>query len=100
MHSQQPTLTWPSNLDIRWHKKVFDDRFSRWLQRYVGDPVCRDPPARGHHTGFICRGVPSPIGAAGERPEIEIKPPLAAPFLIFPRGDHLKSFLHRDTSER
>ena len=34
------------------------------------DPVCRDPPRHGHHTGFICRGFPSPLEAARERPSI------------------------------
>ena len=33
-----------------------------------------------------------PCGAAGERSEFNIKPPLGAPLLIFPRGYLLKSF--------
>ena len=27
------------------------------------DPACRDPPAFGHHMGFISRGFPSPYGS-------------------------------------
>ena len=70
------------------------------MQCPAGDPVCRDPPARGHHTGFICGGNLSPCGAAGERSEFNIKPPLGAPLLIFPRGYPLKSFPRVDTSAR
>ena len=43
-----------------------------WLQRPSGDPVCRYPPARGHHTGFISRRFPSHMRAAGVRPEFDI----------------------------
>ena len=32
---------------------------------------------------FFCRWFPSPIGAAGERPEFGIKPPSGAQTLIF-----------------
>ena len=39
-------------------------------------------------------------GAAGERSEFNIKPPLGAPLLIFPRGSLLKSFPQVDTSAR
>ena len=39
-------------------------------------------------------------GAAGERSEINIKPPLGAQLLIFPRGYLLKSFPQVDTSAR
>ena len=39
-------------------------------------------------------------GAAGERSEFDIKPPLGAPLLIFPRGYLLKSFPQVDTSAR
>ena len=63
-------------------------------------PSYRDPPARGHHTGFICGGNLPPCGAAGERSEFNIKPPLGAPLLIFPRGYLLKSFPQVDTSAR
>ena len=42
----------------------------------------------------------SPCGAAGERSESNIKPPLGAPVLIFPRGFLLKSFPRVDTSAR
>ena len=38
--------------------------------------------------------------ASGERSEINIKPPLGAPLLIFPRGNLLKSFPQVDTSAR
>ena len=41
-----------------------------------------------------------PWGAAGERSEFYIKPPLGAPLLIFPRGYLLKSFPRVDTSAR
>ena len=41
-----------------------------------------------------------PCGAAGERSEFNIKPPLGAPLLIFPRGYLLKSFPLVDTSAR
>ena len=41
-----------------------------------------------------------PFVAAGERSEFNIKPPLGAPLLIFPRGYLLKSFLQVDTSAR
>ena len=41
-----------------------------------------------------------PWGAAGERSEFDIKPPLGAPLLIFPRGYLLKSFPQVDTSAR
>ena len=47
---------------------------------------------------FICGGFP--WGAAGEKPEFNIKPPLGAPLLIFPRGYLLKSFPQVDTSAR
>ena len=38
------------------------------------------------------------MGAAEERPEFDIKSPLGAPLLIFPRGNLLKSFLLGCTS--
>ena len=41
-----------------------------------------------------------PWGAAGERSEFNIKPPLGAPLLIFPRGYLSKSFPQVDTSAR
>ena len=41
-----------------------------------------------------------PIGAAGERPEFDIKPLLGAPFLTFHRGYLLKSFPPANTSVR
>ena len=45
-------------------------------------------------------GFLPPWGAAGERSEFNIKPPLGAPLLIFPRGYLLKSFPRVDTSAR
>ena len=99
MHSPQPTnLT--IHYEIRWHKRVCDDRLNGWLQCPAGDPVCRVPPARGHHTGIICGGTLSIWGAAGERSEFNIKPPLGAPLQNFPRGYLLKSFPQVDTSAR
>ena len=41
-----------------------------------------------------------PCGAAWERSEFNIKPPLGAPLLIFPRGYRLKSFPRVETSAR
>ena len=41
-----------------------------------------------------------PCGAAGERSEFNIKPPLVAPLLIFPRGYLRKSIPRMDTSAR
>ena len=50
---------------------------------------------------FSRGGVPlPPRGAAGERSEFNIKPPLGAPLLILPRGYLLKSFPRVDTSAR
>ena len=48
---------------------------------------------------FMWRFLP-PWGAAGERSEFSIKPPLGAPLLIFPRGYLLKSFPQVYTSAR
>ena len=45
--------------------------------------VCLDTPARGHHTGIICRGSLPPIGAAEVRPVLNIKSPIGAPHMIF-----------------
>ena len=45
-------LTWPSNEEIQWQIKFYDDRLSGYLQRPEVDPVCWEPSARGHHTGF------------------------------------------------
>ena len=81
-------------------QKVSDDRLRGWLQRSSGDKFCRDQPARGHHAGFFCRGSLPPMGAGGVRPEFDIKPPLGALFLIFPRGHPLKSFTQGDNSAR
>ena len=49
---------------------------------------------------FSVRGSLPPWGTAGERSEFNIKPPLGAPLLIFPRGYLLKSFPQVDTSAR
>ena len=40
------------------------------------------------------------MGATGERPEFDIKPPLGAPLLIFHPGYFLKSFSQGDTYAR
>ena len=93
-------LTWPSNLDIRWHWDVCDNRSNGWLQHPAGDHVCRDRPACGHHTGLYLSTFPFHMGADGDRPEIDIKPPLGVPILIFPRVNILKSFPHEDISAR
>ena len=45
-------------------------------------------------------GFLPPWGAAGERSEFNIKPPLGAPLLIFPWGYLLKYFPQVDTSAR
>ena len=49
---------------------------------------------------LYARGSLPPWGAAGERSEFNIKPPLGAPLLNFPRGYILKSFPQVDTSAR
>ena len=77
-------------------QKICDDRLNRWLQHPVGDPFCRDKPARGHHTGLIC-SVPHPVGAARF---YDIKPPFGSTLLIFPQGNLLKFFIKGDTSAR
>ena len=41
-----------------------------------------------------------PMGAAREKPDFDIKPPLGVPLLIFTRGYLLKSFPQGDTSAR
>ena len=48
---------------------------------------------------FLWGSLP-PWGAAGERSEFNIKPPLGSPLLIFPGGFLLKSFPLVDTSVR
>ena len=45
-------------------------------------------------------GSRPPCGAAVERSEFNIKPPLGAPLLIFPRGYLLKAFPQVNTSAR
>ena len=66
---------------------------------------CRRPSLSGHACGWTPHGFymwwfPSPCGAAGERSEFNIKPPIGAPLLIFPRGYLLKSFPQVYTSAR
>ena len=78
---------------------VNGDRLSGWLQCPAGDPVCRDPPAIGHHTGFIRRCSLPPMGATGERPEFDIEPPLRSPLQIFQRGFILKTFPQGDSPQ-
>ena len=63
---------------------------------------CRRPSLSGPASawtshGFYLWGSLTPWGAAGERSEFNIKPPLGAPLLIFPRGYLLKSFPQVDT---
>ena len=50
--------------------------------------------------GMSVGGSYPPCGAAGERSEFNIKPPLGAPLLIFPRGYLLRCFPQVDTSAR
>ena len=58
--------------------------------------ICRGLCNRhsGYHTGFVCREFPS------SRPEFDVKSPLGALLMIFPRGYLLKSFSLVDTSAR
>ena len=93
------TPTWPFNYEIGWHRKSCDERLSGWLQSPAGDPVCRYPPARGHQWILSVHFL-SPMGAAGERPEFDIKPALMAALLIFRRGDFLRLFPQGDASAR
>ena len=52
------------------------------------------------HGFYLWGGNLPPCGAAGERSEFNIKPPLGAPLLIFSRGYLLMSFPRVDTSAR
>ena len=61
----------------------------------LSKPACAWTPH-----GFYLWGFPSHWGAAGERLEFNIKPPLGAPLLIIPRGYLLTSFPQFDTSAR
>ena len=82
-------------------QKVSDDRLSGWLQRPTGEPVNRGSPARMNHTDLSVGGSLPHMGAAGERPEFDIKPPIGAPLLLnFPRGYFQKSFPQGDNSAR
>ena len=53
----------------------------------------------GHQTYFICRYLP-PMGYAGEKPELDIKPPFGALLLIYPRRYLVKTSPQGDTSVR
>ena len=61
----------------------------------LSEPACAWTP----HV-FICGGTIPPWGAAGERSEFDIRPPLGAQLLIFSRGYLLKSIPQVDTSAR
>ena len=63
-------------------------------------PSLSDPPACGHHTGFICGGSLPPCGATGERSEFNIKPLLGDPLLIFLRGYLLMCLQQVDATAR
>ena len=62
----------------------------------LSGPVCTWTP----HRFYLWGGSIPPCGAAGERSKSNIKQPLGAPLLIFPRGYLLKSFPQVDTSAR
>ena len=79
-------------------QNVIDVRLSGRSQCSAADPVCRDPPARERHTGFMCRGSIPPMGSAGVRPEFYIKPPLGASVVIFPGGNILRYFPQGNSS--
>ena len=76
--------------------------------QWMGAMSCRRPSLSGPACAWTPHGFylwegnppPPPCGAAGERSEFNIKPPLGAPLLIFPRGYLLKSFPRVDTSAR
>ena len=59
----------------------------------LSGPVCAWTPHGFYRGGFHW-------GATKERSELNIKPPLGAPLLIFPRDYLLKSFPQVDTSTR
>ena len=67
-----------------------------WRRPSLSGPACAWTP----HGFLSVGGSLPPWGAAGERSEFNIKPPLGAPLLIFPQGYLLKSFLQVDTSSR
>ena len=62
--------------------------------QFVGTRLCVDT------TRFCLLESPSSMGAAGERLELDAKPPLGAPHLVFPRRYLLKSVAQEDTSAR
>ena len=100
MHSHLPTnLT--IHYEIRWHKKEFAttdsmDGCNLLLETQYAGTHLRVDTTRDFSVG----GAIPPWGAAGERSEFGIKPPLGAPLLIFPRGYLLKSFPQVDTPAR
>ena len=62
----------------------------------LSGPACAWTPH-----GFFCGGFPSSFGSCRrDLSEFNIKPPLGAPLLIYPRGYLLKSFPQVDTSAR
>ena len=63
-------------------------------------PSLSGPACAWTQHGFYLWGSLPPCGAAGERSKSNIKPPLGAPLLIFPRDYLLKSFPQVDTSAR
>ena len=63
-------------------------------------PSLSEPACTCTSNRFYLWGSVPPWGAAGERYEFSIKPPLGAPLLIFPQGYLLKSFPQVDTSAR
>ena len=66
----------------------------------MSGPACAWTPHGFYLWGVWGGGNLPPCGAAGERSEFNIKPPLGAPLLIFTRGYLLKSFSQVDTSTR
>ena len=99
MHSLQPTI-----LAFQLRNLMAQKRLRQWAHWMVAmsfrrtslsGPTCAWTP----HIS-IRRTFPSTMRAAGERPEFDIKPPLGAPLLVFPRGYILKTLPHGDTSAR
>ena len=93
MHSPQPTKKLYDTKEFSMTNSM-DGCYVLPEMQFVGTRL-RVPPHR-----FFCGGFPYPWGAAGERSEFNIKPPLGAPLLIFHRGYLLKSFPQVDTSAR
>ena len=100
VHSPQPTHL-ALHQEIRWRRKVCDDGLSGRLRRIAGDPVGRDPPARGHHTDYICRGVPFPQWKLPEMGQsLTTNRLYGLHNLVLLEGDFLKAFPQVDTSAR